>query len=239
MPKNKDPAVLFYTSDFLAGTMLLSYEQKGKYIDLLCLQHLNGRLSLEDMLKICGERDPKIFAKFEVDENGLYYNPRMEREAIKRREYSESRRKNKNAKKNISPSCDDTHNGTYVETYVGTYDNDMSLHMGNRNGNRNSNSKKVVKHKYGMYNNILLTADELEKLKAEYPDWSERIDRLSEYVASSGKAYKSHYATIRAWARREAKSETVGNAAKYNAFDTDAAFLEAVNRTYKGGEGDG
>lgn len=238
MPKNKDPAVLFYTSDFLAGTMLLSYEQKGKYIDLLCLQHLNGRLSLEDMLKICGERDPKIFAKFEVDENGLYYNPRMEKEAIKRREYSESRRKNKNAKKNISTSCDNTHKetyvGTYVETYVETYDDDMSLHMGNGNRNGNKDSKKVVKHKYGMYNNILLTDEELEKLKAEYPDWQERIDRLSEYVASSGKSYKSHYATIRAWARRESK-DNAGNVAKYNAFDTDAAFLEAVNRTYNGG----
>lgn len=62
---------------------------------------------------------------------------------------------------------------------------------------------KPVKHKHGEYANVLLTDDELEKLKAEYPDWQERIERLSSYVASTGKSYKSHYATIRNWARKD------------------------------------
>ena len=66
-----------------------------------------------------------------------------------------------------------------------------------------SASKKPVKHKHGEYANVLLTDDELEKLKAEYPDWQERIERLSSYVASTGKSYKSHYATIRNWARKD------------------------------------
>ena len=64
--------------------------------------------------------------------------------------------------------------------------------------------KKPVKHKHGEYNNVLLTDAELEKLKAEYPDYEERIERLSSYVASTGKSYKSHYATIRNWARKDA-----------------------------------
>ena len=63
--------------------------------------------------------------------------------------------------------------------------------------------KKPTKHKYGEYNNVLLTDDELEKLKDEFPDWEQRIDRLSSYVASTGKSYKSHYATIRNWARKD------------------------------------
>lgn len=62
---------------------------------------------------------------------------------------------------------------------------------------------KPVKHKYGEYKNVLLTDDELEKLKDEYFDWEERIERLSSYVASTGKSYKSHYATIRNWARKD------------------------------------
>lgn len=65
------------------------------------------------------------------------------------------------------------------------------------------NSKKPTKHKYGEYNNVLLTDDELDKLKTEYSDWAERIERLSSYVASTGKSYKSHYATIRNWARKD------------------------------------
>ena len=67
-------------------------------------------------------------------------------------------------------------------------------------------SKKTIKHKYGEYNNVLLTDAELEKLKAEYPDYEERIERLSSYVASTGKSYKSHYATIRNWARKDTPS---------------------------------
>ncbi len=64
---------------------------------------------------------------------------------------------------------------------------------------------KPQKHRYGEYNNVLLTDEELEKLKKEFPDWKERIENLSEYVASTGKSYKSHLATIRAWARKDKK----------------------------------
>jgi hypothetical protein len=65
--------------------------------------------------------------------------------------------------------------------------------------------KKAVKHKHGEYSNVLLTDEELIKLKAEYPDWQDRIERLSSYVASTGKSYKSHYATIRNWAKKDAE----------------------------------
>ena len=68
---------------------------------------------------------------------------------------------------------------------------------------------KAVKHKYGEYANVLLTDDELCKLKEDYPDWQERIERLSEYIASTGKKYKSHYATIRSWARKDTEARPV------------------------------
>lgn len=60
-----------------------------------------------------------------------------------------------------------------------------------------------IKHKHGEYENVLLTDKELEKLQLEYTDWAERIERLSAYIASKGAKYKSHYATIRNWARKE------------------------------------
>ena len=89
MAKGKDPAVLFYTSDFLTGTALMTYTQRGKYITLLCLQHQNGRLSEKDMKKICGKADEDIFSKFRQDEEGLYYNERLEKETAKRIRFSE------------------------------------------------------------------------------------------------------------------------------------------------------
>lgn len=63
--------------------------------------------------------------------------------------------------------------------------------------------KKPIKHKYGEYNNVLLTDEELQKLKTEYSDYQERIERLSAYIASKGTKYQSHYATIRVWAKKD------------------------------------
>ncbi len=40
----KDPAVLFYTKDWLEGTVDMFPEEKGVYIDLLCYQHQKGFL---------------------------------------------------------------------------------------------------------------------------------------------------------------------------------------------------
>lgn len=74
-----------------------------------------------------------------------------------------------------------------------------------------SKPSKPIKHKHGEYANVLLTDKELEKLQAEYPDWEERIERLSSYVASTGKSYKSHYATIRNWARKDQENQRGGN----------------------------
>lgn len=86
-------------------------------------------------------------------------------------------------------------------------------------------SKKPVKHKYGEYENVLLTDDELAKLKAEYPDWQERIERLSSYVASTGKAYKSHYATIRNWARKDQRQGRGNLNAKHDGNAEEAGHI--------------
>ena len=63
--------------------------------------------------------------------------------------------------------------------------------------------KRAVRHKYGEYNNVLLTDEQMAKLQAEFTDWPERIERLSSYMASSGKSYKDHLATIRNWAKKD------------------------------------
>ena len=68
----------------------------------------------------------------------------------------------------------------------------------------NIGEKKPVRHKYGEYKNVLLSDDDLSKLKTEFPlDWEARIENLSSYIESTGKSYKNHLATIRIWARKE------------------------------------
>lgn len=62
-----------------------------------------------------------------------------------------------------------------------------------------------VYRRYGLYGNVFLTDKDMEKLRAEFPsDYDRRIEKLSEYMASKGKTYRNHLATIRSWARRDA-----------------------------------
>lgn len=68
--------------------------------------------------------------------------------------------------------------------------------------------KREPRHKFGEYENVLLSDSDMEKLQAEFPtDWEERVERLSAYMASTGKSYKNHLATIRNWARMDAKKD--------------------------------
>ena len=71
-----------------------------------------------------------------------------------------------------------------------------------------SKESKTPKHKYGEYNNVLLTDEEYDKLKSEYSDYESRIEKLSSYIASTGKKYKSHYATIKNWAKKETPTQS-------------------------------
>ena len=59
---------------------------------------------------------------------------------------------------------------------------------------------------YGRYQNGFLTDEELADLQASFPTvWGQYIEKLSEYMASTGKRYQSHAATIRRWAGEDAR----------------------------------
>lgn len=61
-------------------------------------------------------------------------------------------------------------------------------------------------HTYGRYQNVFLSDEELTELQTELPSlWQTYVDRLSEYMASTGKQYQSHAATIRRWAAEDRK----------------------------------
>ena len=71
--------------------------------------------------------------------------------------------------------------------------------------------KKKSKRKYGIFENVLLTDDEYQKIQSQFPDCDERIENLSEGIESKGYKYKSHYATILAWSRNEKKNNNRSN----------------------------
>jgi hypothetical protein len=125
----KDPALLFYTGDFLVGTMTMTNEQRGKYILLLCMQHQQGFLTDEDMKENLDDTDIKVFNKFEKLSDGKYYNLRLREEAERRKSYSESRRNNR--MKNISKSYV-KHMETGTVTVTGTDTLELKLETGTK-----------------------------------------------------------------------------------------------------------
>ena len=88
----KDPAFLFYSSDFLTGTADMTNEEKGQYITLLCLQHQKGRLSKKAVAVAVPNATADVMAKFRQDNNGFFYNERLEKEAQKRAEHSQKQK---------------------------------------------------------------------------------------------------------------------------------------------------
>lgn len=93
----KDPAFLFYSSDFLTGTMMMTDCEVGQYIRLLCYQHQAGHFDATAMQRLCGGNpSASLTAKFKKDSAGLFFNERLEAEVIKRKAHSEKQRDNAN-----------------------------------------------------------------------------------------------------------------------------------------------
>ena len=98
----KDPAFLFYPGDWLGGTMGMTFEEKGAYLELLLFQFNNGKFSkaqAKQVLSICSASVvDKVLLKFTTD-GTFFWKQRLTDEIERRRKFSESRQKNANSKK--------------------------------------------------------------------------------------------------------------------------------------------
>ena len=90
----KDPAILFYTGDFLNGCNCLTMEERGQYITLLCAQHQTGHLSEKTCRLLVGSVSVDVLKKFKQDSEGNYYNERMQVEIDKRLHFIETKKDN-------------------------------------------------------------------------------------------------------------------------------------------------
>ena len=68
---------------------------------------------------------------------------------------------------------------------------------------RTNSESKDNRTAYGSYQNVFLTTEELSALQSEVLYYQEYIEKLSRYMASSGKQYANHEATIRSWALQD------------------------------------
>ena len=103
------------------------------------------------------------------------------------------------------------------------YSLDTQIRLGKERLGEVSQGKKTDKRAYGEFGNVLLSDDELNKLKERFADWSKRIEQLSCYMEMKNKKYKSHYATILTWAEKNSE-EVKANASR------DASKLAEINK---------
>jgi len=71
----------------------------------------------------------------------------------------------------------------------------------------------IQKKVYGKFKNVLLKEKEYTELVETFGKdvAGDKINTLSEYIASKGKKYKSHYATILIWERKQNKEKKKTN----------------------------
>lgn len=67
--------------------------------------------------------------------------------------------------------------------------------------------KPDAKHPHGEFKNVMLTDDEYARWIMSGSDADALVEELSSYLASSGKRYKNHYATLLNWRRRKTKDK--------------------------------
>ncbi len=128
---SKDPAFLFYPGDWMGGVSTFTRTHKGAYMDLLMAQHNNGHLSIEDIEIVLGSDfekmwEQKLKSKFTEDDNGLFYNKKLEEVITKRKAFSKSRKDNLESKKSHK-------------------DDHMKPHMENENINRIELREEIFK----------------------------------------------------------------------------------------------
>jgi hypothetical protein len=90
----KDPAFLFYSSDFLTGVTDLTMEERGQFITMLCIQHQKGHLSEKTIRLSVGLVSVDVRNKFALDKDGNLFNEVLDKHIENRKNFIESRRNN-------------------------------------------------------------------------------------------------------------------------------------------------
>ena len=169
----KDPAFLFYSGDFLTGVTGMDMEERGQYITLLCLQHAKGHLSIDLINRSVPNVSRFVLEKFVQDDEGLYFNIRLEEEAVKRNKFCKSRSENRKSKKDKNNICE-----THVE------------HMENENEN-------VIKDR-NTIKNIIPTLEEFLQYADMSPDFKYPLTaKYEQWVAEGWK--DGHGKKIKNW----------------------------------------
>lgn len=84
-------------------------------------------------------------------------------------------------------------------------------------------SQKAERHKYGEYNHVLLTDEQLKKLNEDFGNNTVAvyIKKVDEYCQQTGKTYKDYNLTIRNWIGKDGNLNGNGGNRDVNTADTE------------------
>lgn len=204
----KDPAFLFYSSDFLTGTMFWTNEQVGLYMRMLCAQHQHGgRIDTNVLRTQCESitNGQVVYSKFKHDKDGSY-NERMQLEMEKRKAKSVKAAASVQKRWNKSKSQDTYERNTNVIRSENENENEIV------NENRNKRSKFVIPEPLDVLTymselnekaNNLWQANKVRSVAQEFYD----------YYTSNGwkvgkNSMKDWQATARRWMNNNQKTNT-------------------------------
>ena len=119
----------------------------------------------------------------------------------------------KNRKAIIEEKNENKTKSKSLSAVASTREDSLNITDGSNSGMMESGTSVDTKHtepaknSYGEFSNVKMTTAEFDKLvQAEGAERANAlIEELSSYLASSGKRYKSHYATLLNWGRRKDK----------------------------------
>lgn len=165
-----NPQMSFYPKDFLTHTAFLTDSQAIRYLKILCNMYIHGRLTEKQMIFIYGGYDKEVFEMFCIDEEGKYYDEKLEYEIMKRDEYqNKSTARKRGRAKAVKPTGGES-------------------------------KPKAEKRPYGSKKNVFLTDEEYRLLKEKFGEEADnKIEALCLYMLSKGEKYKEHFATIMSW----------------------------------------
>jgi len=234
----KDPAILFYTSDFLTGSAHMTDAEAGQYIKLLCLQHQRGGyLEAETVKRIC-DNNPIILEKF-IQEDGKIYNKRMLDEIQKRRSFSESRRKNAQGPRILKHSdgtLNELNNNKLTKKasakHMLSTSKASGKHMENENIdiNKDKNKEGSVRGEPKDLKLHKIALDSLEKKKSPLVESAQVRDALLQFISYRIRAWGSPYTEL-------AAKQTAGNLVKHSRNNPKIAeriLLRSIEMGWKG-----
>jgi len=188
----KNPAIKFYPDNWFGGTRFMTWEEKGRYIDLIMLQaQVYPRHIPAETFNDWGNGSVEILSKFLIDDDGGYYNERAKLESEKSHSASERGRNAVNQRKDRINTNDDTNVNTIVDTNVSTNDATFNnLNNDNINNNYLINNNSSVKETENNNNtSVDKSSKSTKSLKSPIvANWKTSFEI---YLASATEAYNA------------------------------------------------